>query len=203
MMPDESGKKLSRRELLAQGVRGAGLLAVSGALGTLVGRGEAQDMVWQIDPSKCTACGKCATECVLNPSAVKCVHEHGICGYCELCFGYYVDQRADDTEAAENRRCPTDAIRRSPVEDPYYQYAIDEAACIGCGLCVEGCQLFGNGALILQVRHDRCINCNQCAIATACPANAFVRVPATDPYLLRIKENEGQGGHESQQASTH
>lgn len=144
-------------------------------------------MVWQIDTAKCIACGKCATECVLNPSAVKCVHEHPICGYCELCFGYYVDQRADDQEQAENRRCPTDAVRRTPVEPPYYQYHIEEADCIGCGLCVEGCRQFGNGSLILQVRHDRCVNCNQCAIALACPSGAFRRVPADDPYLLRME----------------
>ena len=183
MKPNEP-KKISRREILAEGVRGAGLLAVGGLLSSLATRGDAEEMVWQIDPDKCTACGECATACVLNPSAVKCVHEYAKCGYCELCFGYFVDQRADDTEAAENQRCPTGAIRRGFVEDPYYQYVIDEQKCIGCGICVEGCKMFGNGALSLQVRHDRCLNCNQCSIAEVCPADAFVRVPADDPYLL-------------------
>jgi len=183
---------VSKREFLKALARGACLLAGGGAIASLASGSDARNMVWQIDPAKCTACGKCATACVLNPSAVKCVHEQEICGYCELCFGYFVDQRAGDEETAENRRCPTDAILRRFVEDPYHQYIIDEAKCIGCGLCVEGCRAFGNGALILQVRHDRCINCNQCAIATVCPAEAFVRVPASDPYLLRAG---GQGGH--------
>lgn len=186
-MADEPGR-LTRRELIARGVRGAGLLCAAGGLGALVTRGKTENLVWQIDPRKCVACGKCATECVLNPSAVKCVHEHEICGYCELCFGYYVDQRLDDQETAENRRCPTDAIRRALVEDPYHQYIIEEDKCIGCALCVEGCQQFGNGSLIIQVRHDRCLNCNQCAIASACPADAFRRVPASAPYLLRLKK---------------
>ncbi|HCU34177.1 MAG TPA: hypothetical protein DGT21_01660 [Armatimonadetes bacterium] len=116
------------------------------------------------------------------------MHEYAMCGYCELCFGYYVDQRADDAEAAENQRCPTNAIKRSYVEDPYYQYVIDEEKCIGCGVCVKGCRTFGNSSLILQIRHDRCINCNECAIAAKCPAEAIRRVPADRPYLLRMKD---------------
>jgi electron transport complex protein RnfB len=39
----------------------------------------------------------------------------------------------------------------------------------------------------LQVRHDRCKNCNTCRIAEACPAQAFVRVPEESPYLLKEK----------------
>ncbi len=185
-MSDEP-RKLTRRELLVEAVRGVGLLAASALLGGLVSRTQAQETVWQIDPDKCTQCGRCATACVLNPSAVKSVHEYAMCGYCELCFGYLADQRPDDSEAAENQRCPTGAIRRSFVEDPYYQYVIDESKCIGCGVCVKGCQTFGNGSLILQIRHDRCLNCNQCAIADVCPSNAISRVPADKPYLLRAK----------------
>ncbi|MCD6360081.1 MAG: 4Fe-4S binding protein [Armatimonadetes bacterium] len=193
-MTDEPDSK-TRRQFLAEGVRALGVLAGGGTLGALVARDDTDDMLWQIDPDKCTACGRCATECVLTPSAVKCVHEWPRCGYCELCFGYYVDQRVDDLEAAENRRCPVNAIRRAPVEDPYYEYVIDEPTCIGCGLCVGGCNDYGNGALILQVRHDRCVNCNQCAIAEVCPSDAFVRVPKDQPYLLRTvrKESEADG----------
>jgi electron transport complex protein RnfB len=33
------------------------------------------------------------------------------------------------------------------------------------------------------VRHDRCLNCNECAIARVCPADAFRRVPVDQPYL--------------------
>ncbi|MBL9127979.1 MAG: hypothetical protein JNL97_10050, partial [Verrucomicrobiales bacterium] len=48
--------------------------------------------------------------------------------------------------------------------------------------CVEGCKLFGNGSFHLQVRHDRCLNCNECAIAKCCPGDAFYRAPVGDPY---------------------
>ena len=178
-------RKQTRREFLADIARALGLLGAGGLIGSLAARGHADDMVWQIDPDKCIACGNCATECVLTPSAVKVVREYERCGYCELCFGFFEDRRVGDDSGAENQRCPTGAIRRSFVEDPYYEYIVDEPKCIGCGLCVKGCQDYGNGALILQVRHDRCLNCNECAIAEKCPAQAFVRVPADQPYLLR------------------
>ena len=42
----------------------------------------------------------------------------------------------------------------------------------------------------MQVRHDRCLNCNECAIAVACPSQAFRRVPAADPYLLKKKARQ-------------
>lgn len=193
-MPDEISKPkiikpepMTRREFLGHCGRGLGFLAVGGLMGATARRQQKQGLVWQLDPNKCSQCGKCATECVLNPSAVKCVHEYALCGYCKLCFGYLADVRPDDTGGAESQRCPTDAIGRSFVEDPYYQYVIDEQKCIGCGMCVKGCKTFGNSSLILQVRHDRCLNCNECAIARVCPAQAFTRVPAAQPYLLRTK----------------
>ncbi len=87
--------------------------------------------------------------------------------------------------------CPTGAIARALVEDPYHEYTFNESLCIGCGKCVKGCSTFGNGSLHLQVRHDRCKNCNQCAIAVACPSRAFVRVPASDRYLLKQRNLTG------------
>jgi len=74
---------------------------------------------------------------------------------------------------------------RTFVENPYFEYEIDEELCIGCGKCVKGCGAFGNGSLYLQVRHDRCVNCNECAISQGCPAHAYRRVPASRPYILR------------------
>jgi Na+-translocating ferredoxin:NAD+ oxidoreductase subunit B len=180
-------RRMNRREFLTHCARGVGCLAAGGLIGDLARHGQKHEMVWQIDPNKCSQCGQCATNCVLNPSAVKCVHEYALCGYCKLCFGYFAEQRPDDTEAAENQRCPTNAVTRGPVEDPYYQYVIDEPKCIGCGLCVKGCKTFGNSSLILQARHDRCLNCNECSIAATCPAEAWTRVPAAKPYLLRTK----------------
>jgi electron transport complex protein RnfB len=47
-----------------------------------------------------------------------------------------------------------------------------------------------NGSLYLQVRHDRCLDCNDCSIASACPTQAFRRVPAADPYLLKKKARD-------------
>lgn len=133
--------------------------------------------VWQLDPAKCIQCGRCATSCVLKPSAVKCFHRMERCGYCRLCFGFFQPGATTLNSAAENQVCPTGAIRRKFVEEPYYEYAIDESLCIGCGRCVKGCGAFGNGSLILQVRHDRCVNCNECSIARNCPSGAFSQVP--------------------------
>jgi Na+-translocating ferredoxin:NAD+ oxidoreductase subunit B len=150
------------------------------------------DMVWQLDPLKCIQCGRCATTCVLNPSAVKCVHAYAMCGYCNLCFGFFRPGATALNKAAENQMCPTGAIKRTYVEDPYYEYTIDEPLCIGCGKCVKGCGTFGNGSLFLQVRHDRCLNCNECSIARNCPAQAYTRVPASQAYLLKAAAVTGK-----------
>lgn len=145
------------------------------------------EQLWQIDPAKCVQCGRCATHCVLSPSAVKCVHAFQICGYCDLCGGYLQPgAKARDT-GAESQLCPVDAIKRTFIEDPYFQYTIDADLCVGCAKCVKGCGLFGNGSLHLQIKHDLCTNCNECAIARSCPGKAFQRVPAEDPYLLKVR----------------
>jgi Na+-translocating ferredoxin:NAD+ oxidoreductase subunit B len=148
------------------------------------------DMRWQLDPNKCIACGRCQVNCVLTVSAVKCVHAYDICGYCRRCSGYFEPKAAELNTAAENQQCPMGAIKRTFIEDPYYEYHIDEALCTACGKCVRGCREFGNGSLFLQVRHDRCLNCNQCSIASACPAQAFVRLPASHPYLIKGQEKK-------------
>ncbi len=179
--------KIDRRELLRSGVWYAGLVSIGGGLGSLAARTRERTL-WQIDPDKCINCDKCASECVLSPSAAKCVHAFAMCGYCKLCTGFFEPAPNALNTGAENQLCPTGAIKRGFVEDPYYQYTIDEELCIGCALCAKGCNAFGNGSLFMQIRHDRCVNCNQCAIATACPAQAFVRVPADQPYLLKTRQ---------------
>jgi electron transport complex protein RnfB len=179
------GPKRTRRDIIVSAARIGGLVAAGGTLGALARGARSEPTVWQIDPEKCIQCGKCATECVITPSAVKCVHAYALCGYCKLCFGLFRDKRTGNTLAAENNRCPVDAIKRRYVEDPFYEMFIDEPTCIGCGICVKGCNQFGNGSMFLQIRHDRCVNCNECAIAKACPSKAFVRVPASRPYLIR------------------
>lgn len=178
-----------RRRVLTQGLRGLSVLAASGGLGWLArAHGET---VWQIDPNKCTMCGRCATSCVLTPSAVKCVQAYALCGYCDLCPGFFDAEPNALTTGAENQLCPTGAIKRTFVEDPYFEYTIDEALCVGCAKCVKGCADFGNGSFFLQIRHDRCQHCNACAIAAECPSQAFVRVPHSRPYLLKGEEGSG------------
>jgi electron transport complex protein RnfB len=176
---------VSRRQFFRNGARLAAVSGLAALGGVLVRRVAAESTVWQIDPAKCLHCGNCATHCVLEQSAVKCVQSYAICGYCQLCPGFFTPEPNELTSAAENQLCPTAAIKRTFVEDPYYQYTIDEALCIGCSKCVEGCERFGNGSLYLQIRHDRCLNCNECAISRSCPGDAFRRVPARQPYLLK------------------
>jgi electron transport complex protein RnfB len=188
-MMTASERKADRRGFLADGVRVAGVLAFGSAAAFLAGRrGREDEMVWQLDPDKCIACGNCATYCVLDVSAVKCLNCFDICGYCDICTGYFeVDYLSLDT-GAENQLCPTGAIVRTFIEETagqrFYEYTIDGPLCIGCGKCVKGCALM-NGSLYLQVMHDRCVNCNECSIAVACPSEAFRRVPASEPYLAK------------------
>ena len=186
-MADET-KQVNRREFLATGLRGTALVGLGALAGGALQRAQAEDTVWQIDPFKCTQCGRCATDCVLELSATKCVHAFDMCGYCRLCFGYYVPTAKGYDTAAENQLCPTGAIIRKFIEDPYYEYHIDEPLCIGCGKCVKGCGMFGNGSLFLQIRHDRCVNCNECSIARVCPADAIHRVPRHHPYIIKNKQ---------------
>lgn len=169
--------KFDRRDF----IRGAAAMAFSGAAWAAVGPTR-EGTVWQLDPDKCAQCGQCATHCVLNPSAVKCVNQFDICGYCDLCFGYLHPRSRERNTGAENQICPTAAIDRRFIEDPYYQYTIDEERCIGCAKCVKACLVFGNGSFYLQVKQDLCVNCNECAIAKACPSDAYSRVEASKPY---------------------
>jgi len=181
----KNDKALDRRRFLKKGFWGACLAGLGGSGALLTAKTAKSDTLWQIDPHVCIACGNCATHCVLEESAVKCVHAFAMCGYCDLCTGYLEPDPKTLDSGAENELCPTGAIKRTFVEDPYYEYTIDESLCIGCGKCVKGCNAFGNGSLFLQVRHDRCLNCNECSIAVACPSGAFRRVPADKPYLLK------------------
>lgn len=188
---NKNAKDVNRRSLLAEGVRSFVLLSLGGFAGRMLGRSRVQRHYWQIDPYKCVMCGYCATRCVLEESAVKCVQSYPMCGYCKLCTGFFdPSPKALDT-GAENQLCPAGAIVRTFIEDPYYEYKIDEKLCVGCGKCVKWCKAFGNGSLYLQVRHDRCLNCNECSIALACPSGAFQRVTSENPYLLKGTNHKG------------
>lgn len=178
----------SRRDMLASTLRASGLLAVGGILGSVLAKPtNASATCWQIDPDKCTWCGRCATDCVLNPSAVKCVQAYPICGYCRLCTGYFDAQPNALNAGAENQICPTGAIIRKHIEDQYYEYNIDADLCIGCAKCVDGCTRYGNGSFFLQINQELCVKCNRCSIAANCPANAISRVPASQPYKIKTQ----------------
>jgi len=185
-MGNERG--VGRREFM----RAAAAVAIGGGA-SLAARSSGSVTVWQIDPAKCTQCGRCATNCVLNPSAVKCVHSYEICGYCDLCGAYLQPGAKTQDTGAENELCPVAALRRTFIEEPFYQYTIDEPLCIGCGKCVKGCGQFGNGSLYLQIKRDLCVNCNECSIARNCPSSAISRVPLSKGYLLK----RGAGAPES------
>jgi len=109
---------------------------------------------------------------VLPVSAVKCIHANKVCGYCDLCGGYYRTNVKELNTAAENMMCPTGAILRKFVEDPYFE-------------CVKGCSSFGNGSLYLQIKQDLCLNCNECQISTVCASGAITRVPYATAYKLK------------------
>ena len=167
--------------------------AAAGGAAWMAAHPRSEALVWQLDPAKCVQCGRCATSCVLSPSAVKCVHSFELCGYCDLCTGFLQPgAKARDT-GAENEMCPVGALTRTFVEEPFYQYTINETLCVGCGKCVKGCNAFGNGSLYLQVKHDLCVHCNECSIARNCPANAYQRVPARTAYRLKTRNEGGKG----------
>jgi electron transport complex protein RnfB len=108
-----------------------------------------------------------------------------MCGYCDFCPGYLRQGAKTYNTGAENQLCPTGAIKRKFIEEPYFEYTIDEKLCDGCSKCVKGCVDFGNGSLYLQIMQNLCVGCNQCAIARKCPSDAVIRVPATEPYIRK------------------
>lgn len=195
-----ASRQESRRSFLRESSRMLAMAVVTGAGGFVAGRrGRAEKLVWQLDPDRCIGCGNCATQCVLQPSAVRAVQFYPLCAMCDICTGYFdVSYRSLDT-AAENQLCPTGALVRQFIVEqagvPRFEYHVKRELCIGCGRCVKGCAMM-NGSLYLQVQHNLCVNCNDCSIARACPTRAFRRVPASQPFLLKrraLKILEGAG----------
>lgn len=184
-MEEKLNKSGTRRDF----VRIAGRLILATpvvALPVILGRKtKVEREVWQIDPYKCTSCEQCRTLCVMTPSAAKCTNAFLMCGYCDFCPGFLRQGAKTFNTAAENQLCPTGAIKRKFVEEPYFEYTIDEKLCDGCSKCVKACGDFGNGSLYLQIMHNLCVNCNQCAIARGCPSDAVIRVPAAQPYIRK------------------
>lgn len=186
-MKEGKNKYQSRRDF----VRTAGKVIVAAPLiiipAALLRKTTPSGHVWQIDPLKCTQCGQCKTNCVMTPSSSKCVHAYQMCGYCDLCGGYLRQGVKTISTGAENQLCPTGAITRKFVEEPYFEYTIDETLCDGCSKCVKGCADFGNGSLYMQIKQDLCLNCNDCSIARTCPSQAISRIPVGVAYLEKEK----------------
>lgn len=186
----------TRRDVLGHAVRGAALLGLGGVAAYLV-RQSAAEGAWQLDATKCVnsrlgavgveVCERCASTCVLPLSAVRAVNDHARCGRCYICPAYFeITSAVDERGLPSQKLCPRDAITRKPIgeidpADPannFYEYVIDERKCNGCGKCVMGCkEPAGLSSIRLEVRHDLCVDCNRCAIAIACPDDAYDRVP--------------------------
>jgi ferredoxin len=192
-MPQPPGSPVPRRDFLRDGVRAATLTCVGGLLGVLAGRSTGQAYVWQLDPQKCVRCGQCATACVMQQSAVRCVHAYAMCGYCQLCTGYFEPEPNDLNTAAENQLCPTAALRRTFVEDPYYEYTVDEDLCIGCARCVDGCTRFGNGSLpeLQRVLHRARMSGRGFPAGSGGTSLSPERSLA--PLLMRVVRSTGEG----------
>lgn len=183
---------ITRRDLLRQTARGIAVAGLGASAFYLIRKADGQ-LVWQLDPDKCVnsrlgavgvdVCGLCTTECVVSQSAVRAVNDFSKCGRCYICPAYYqVKSAVDEKGLPSEKLCPRDAIERKLIgevdpEDPannFYEYVIDETKCDGCGKCVMGCkEPAGLGSIRLSIRHNLCVDCNRCAIATACPKDAL------------------------------
>jgi len=115
--------KINRRKFLTTGVSASVLIGIGGMAAFVAKKSIAGQTVWQLDPAKCIQCGRCATNCVLSPSAVKCTHVYVMCGYCDLCGGYFKPETKTLNTGAENQLCPTNAIKRKFIEDPFFEYS--------------------------------------------------------------------------------
>ena len=178
--------KTTRRSLLKTCCRYGVAAGLAGFVGVLAAKKKIAGMsVWQIDPEKCIGCGVCAYRCNKTVSAVKCFHNFAMCGYCDLCTGFFDPQPFARDTGAENQLCPVGAFVRREVETPYFEYIVDHDICIGCGKCTNGCFTLGNGSLFLQISRNECMQCNQCQIALHCPAKAIVQIPAEQAYILK------------------
>jgi H+/Na+-translocating ferredoxin:NAD+ oxidoreductase subunit B len=198
---------ITRRDALVKAGRAGLLLALGSTASFLVRKADGQ-VVWQVDASKCVnsrlgeagtrICNLCTTECVVSQSAVRAVNHFAKCGRCYICPAYYnIKSAVDEKGLPSEKLCPRDAIVRAPIgavdpEDPannFYEYTIIEEKCDGCGICVKNCmEPLGLGSIVLKVRYDLCVDCNRCAISTACPEDAVMRQLLPDALAVTWPE---------------
>lgn len=184
----------SRRKVLGTAARGAALLGLGGLSGILALKAN-KTYAWAIDTGKCVnsklgltgveVCELCATNCVLTLSAVRAVNEFSKCGRCYVCPAYFKITSAIGPDGLPSEKvCPRDAIKREAIgwvdpDDPannFYEYSIDERLCNGCGQCIMECkEPAGLSSIRLEVRHNVCLDCNRCSIASVCPEDAYDR----------------------------
>ena len=185
---------LTRRELLGHAARGVAFVGLGGTVCVLSLKAN-KTYAWTIGIDRCInsklgavgveVCELCSTDCVLTLSAVRAVNEFSLCGRCYVCPAYYKITSALGPDGLPSEKvCPRDAIERKAIgwidpDDPannFYEYVIDEKKCNGCGRCVLECkEPAGLSSIRLEVRHNVCLDCNRCSIATACPEEAFDR----------------------------
>ncbi|MBN2162697.1 MAG: 4Fe-4S binding protein [Pontiellaceae bacterium] len=181
---------MNRRKML----RYAGELLGAGSLGAMAWRifsspsedaefiAQSRRFAWQIDPDKCRSCGLCATACVRKPSAAKAVNDQKKCSNCVVCYGHISDSHiaSEKIDSEGQRVCPVDAVKRTNFSggaDGMFLYEQHHDECIGCAKCVKRCNEHGSASMFMIIRPDLCLGCNECAIATACPHNAVLRIP--------------------------
>ncbi len=176
---------MDRRNFIKKGIEALGVMTVASIGGIALTRSVNGETVWQIDPEKCSLCGKCATLCVLNPSAVKCVIDYKLCEGKKDNPAYFKRGVKEFVDNPENRVCPSGALKRKKINDNYYEYSVDESLCIGCGKCGLQSRKKGTGAMYLQIKHNKCVHCNECAIDVGCPEHAIKRISSKQAYLLK------------------
>ena len=110
-------------------------------------------------------------------------------------------------------RLPLDRARGEA--GPLLGASIDEAACIGCTLCIAACPvdaIVGAAKLMHTVLADRCTGCGLCA--PPCPVDCIALVPlarpwrrsdagrARDHFAARLARQEGKAAITRSKAAT-
>ena len=157
-----------------------------------------------VDVTKCSGCGMCEMACSFQRdkeysrfrSVIKLMKEEALrldypvtcitcCCCVEACPEGALSLTSKGLIKLDSEKCT--GCRTCETACPVGVIEFDEKPlfCTNCGKCVKGCANFGNGSLYLQIKHELCVNCNQCSIAQSCPAQAIQRQPTSNPYILK------------------